>query len=236
MNANIHMQLIEAPWSIYAPLNLPIIASDNGLLPARRPISPDFDWLEYFLLYIIQSNYGSPYCVTSSSMSTDPRYLNPGTRRGTAYPGGGFPGCVRLLEQVTHFWPNILNLYCSTCLYLFWHPIVQLFSFCVGERSWVTTERRGLRSSVPHTTRYYYTYHYFCIHWYTAGSKYRFQQVYGDSHLDCALTTCYQYTDVVQYRVVWSLIFCKKIFHWLRLRVTGFVTQYSPKAPSHLLI
>ena len=53
----------------------------------------------------IQIKYGLPYCVTCPSMSMDPGSLN---------PGGGIPGSIRILGQVTQFWQNILNLYYST--------------------------------------------------------------------------------------------------------------------------
>ena len=66
---------------------------------------------------VIQIKYGLSYCVTCPSTSTDPGSLNPGTRRSqgyASYPGGGIPGSVRILGQVTQFWQNILNLYYST--------------------------------------------------------------------------------------------------------------------------
>ena len=37
------------------------------------------------------------------------------------YPGGGIPGSVRILGQVTQFWQNILNLYYSTGSWKFFH-------------------------------------------------------------------------------------------------------------------
>ena len=81
---------------------------------------------------VIQIKYGLPYSVTCPSMSTDPGSLNPG--RGVAeYPGGGIPGSVRILGQVTQFWQNILNLYYSTGTWkLFSYP---LLAFCVNS-SW----------------------------------------------------------------------------------------------------
>ena len=39
----------------------------------------------------IQIKYGLPYCVNCPSMSTDPEYLNPGTRRSRV-PGWWDPG------------------------------------------------------------------------------------------------------------------------------------------------
>ena len=73
---------------------------------------------------VIQIKYGLPYCVTCPSMSMDPGSLNPGTRRSRVpeYPGGGIPGSLRILGQVTQFWQNILNLYYSTGSWkLFWY-------------------------------------------------------------------------------------------------------------------
>ena len=43
-------------------------------------------------------------------MRTDPGSLSPGTRRNLI-PGGGIPGSVLILEHVTPFWKNTLNLY-----------------------------------------------------------------------------------------------------------------------------
>ena len=67
-------------------------------------------------LFIIQIKYGLPYCVTCPSMSTDP-----GSRGVAKYPGGGIPGSVRILGQVTQFWQNILNLYYSTGSWKLFH-------------------------------------------------------------------------------------------------------------------
>ena len=64
-------------------------------------------------LLVIQIKYGLPYCATCPSMSTDPGTLNLGTRRSRV-PGWWDPGSVWILEQVTQFWQNILNLSYST--------------------------------------------------------------------------------------------------------------------------
>ena len=69
------------------------------------------------------------------------------------YEGGGIPGSVRILGQVTQFWQNILNLYYSTG------------SWKLRGAMWVAAESGNLWSWALHTTHYYYNYQYFCIQW-----------------------------------------------------------------------
>ena len=82
----------------------------------------------------IQIKYGSPYCVTCPTMSTGPRSLKPSTRRRRYVLGGGIPGSVRILGQVTQF--------CKTCLICIKAQviIVQLLAFCVRGRSGIAAE------------------------------------------------------------------------------------------------
>ena len=117
------------------------------------------------VLFCYTDKFGLPYCVTCPTMSTDPGSLNPDTR-GSRVPGsgGGIPGSVRLLRQVTQFWQNILNLYYSTDSWKsFWYPLTGIL--CQREAVWVAAESGNLWSGALHTAHYYCNYQYFCIQW-----------------------------------------------------------------------
>ena len=112
---------------------------------------------------VIQIKCGLPYCVTCPSMKYGygSRVPKPGYEAEPS--GGGIPGSVRILGQVTQFWQNILNLYQSTDSWkLFPYP---LLAFCQRGAVWVAAESGNLWSWALHTTHYYYNYQYFCIQW-----------------------------------------------------------------------
>ena len=148
------MQNMAALWP---SLTSSVCESDRSPSPSKTRIYGLADCCK------IQIKYGLPYCVTCPSMSMDPRSQ---TRvRGVAeYPGGGIPGSVRILGQVTQFRQNILNLYYSTGPWkLFWYPLTGIL--CQREAVSVAAKSWNLWSVVLHTTHYYYNYQYLCIQW-----------------------------------------------------------------------
>ena len=130
------------------------------------PITSSHDVLKFRLSPCIVLYRLSMGWYTVSPAPVWARIQGPQTRvRGEAeYPGGGIPGSVFILGQVTQFWQNILDLYNSTGFWkLFWHQQCTVSGIVYQKE--VAVKSSGLWSGAPHTTHYYVNHYYWCIQW-----------------------------------------------------------------------